>query len=130
MPTRLPQHELLGRDIRHRPSPPLSRAGLAALVACAALGCSVWGNPPGPSATRSSVLYGFVKQVPHNRTGLWFIGRETIESDAFTDIQEYYGQLAIGSCVAVEKRGNRARRIVTMRAEACGAPRAPERVLR
>ncbi len=70
------------------------------------------------SVSRSSVTYGTVKQLPHNRNGLWFIGRETIESDAFTDLQENYGPLAIGACVAVEKRGNRARRIMTVRSTA------------
>jgi hypothetical protein len=100
-------------------------------MGCCAIGGGVLSTQAQPpSSSRSSVTYGTVKQLPHNRNGLWFIGRETIESDAFTDLQEHYGPLAIGACVAVEKRGNRARRIMTVRSTACVGPAAPERVLR
>jgi hypothetical protein len=95
----------------------LSRAALAQV------------GPNAPKPRQFTKFYGLVKRVPLNGTGLWVIGLETLDSDQFTELDEYHGPLAFGACARVEMRQGRARRIASARSEACLPPARTDKVL-
>ena len=106
----------------------LNRAGLPSLIALLVASLTPGGAttaqttlpPPG----RSVQFFGIIKRAPARNIGLWLIGMETIESDQFTEFDEFYGPLVVSSCVRVDVRRGRALRIASVRHTVCSPPPA------
>lgn len=81
----------------------------------------------GPPPMKS--FFGVIKFVPNNRSGLWTIGTETVEIDNYTDFYQFYGPLAVGTCVRVDMRRGRAQRIASVKNSTCVPLPAKDQVL-
>ena len=80
---------------------------------------------PASSELRTAAAFpkkfvGFVRQMPIQGAGIWFVGSRNISSDAMTIIDDNRRPIVVGSCVLVEvNRGNRAARIAEVAPDQC-----------
>jgi hypothetical protein len=106
----------------------LSRAGLPGLIALLVVSLTPVSAATAqtmlPPPVRSVQFFGIIKRAPARNIGLWLIGMETIESDQFTEFDDFYGPLVVSACVRVDVRRGRALRIVSVRQTVCSPPPA------
>jgi hypothetical protein len=96
-----------------------SIAAIVIVFCCSLTEKPAWGGP-------YQQFYGIVHLVPHNNIGTWLIGSRTVTSDEFTEFYAFGGSLAIGSCVRVFVRADRAVKIDAEPMDRCHAPPRPE----
>jgi hypothetical protein len=108
-------------SIPHKAIIPLTFLLVLALTSCGTTsavsvgGMSVGGARP----SGETQFFGIVRRVPPDGVGLWMVGDQTFESDAFTTTDTFRASPMMGNCAAVVLRGNRAVRMVFLETMDC-----------